>query len=500
MISIYDYIQESILDDMEDIEKDTDKSIKSSWFEQHATGKFKVKTTKKGTKITGDMIIKGFDGEEFPGFEVTEFDGNLTIEKCPNLKTMQGFFLNKKTSYVATYSIEGDLIINNCPKLIELNCPSTIKGDFHVVGNSSLKSLQYGPEMVYGNIYIMKNGKKFTKEQIKTAIPYIGDFVFCSEDEEYANVYESEELNEALNNPYLLMLAKQIKDNGGKFKAIFGGVEVAWDEVDSSHIKHYSWRFKSPSDKDLKAARQIISGKESGFIVLYKYVDNEIVFTKIINYNKRFLNINQDLKNRYLKFKDAKSTELVDMVIGKHYSETDGMIIISASRYNKELSTSEKTTARWQARQGIVQNTPEYYRKVARENMERYKKIIQANRANRSTGEVERVQKKVNDFLQRVMKASEIVMKNPLKYTEHLYYLESLNENAYSKISYDRGKSYGKDGVLVLFNRYMSTWGRAAGGKTHYGPDDLQGYLKSIEEHIDKIIKSAESYFNKFGV
>ena len=46
----------------------------------------------------------------------------------------------------------------------------------------------------------------------------------------------------------------------------------------------------------------------------------------------------------------------------------------------------------------------------------------------------------------------------------------------------------------------MSTWGRAAGGKTHYGPDDPQGYLKSIEEHIDKIIKSAESYFNKFGV
>lgn len=499
MLSIYEYIKESILDDIEDIEKDTDKSIKSSWFEKYATGKFKVKITKKGTKITGNMIIKGFDGEEFPGFEVTEFVGNLTIEKCPNLKTMQGFFLNKKTSYMATYSIEGDLIINNCPKLIELNCPSTIKGDFHVVGNSNLKSLQNGPEMVYGNIYIMKNGKKFTKEQIKAAIPYIGDFVFCSEDEEYANVYESEELNEALNNPYLLMLAKQIKDNGGKFKEIFGGAGVAWDKVDSSHIKHYSWRFKSPSDNDLKAARQIISGKEDGYIVLYKYVDNEIVFTKIINYNKRFLNINRDLKNRYLNFTNAKSTELINMIIDR-YNRVDGMIIISASRYNKELSTSEKTTARYQSRQDVVQNTPEYYRKVAQENMERYKKIIQANRANRSTGEVEKVQKKVNDFLQRVMKASEIVMKNPLKYTEELYALETLNEKAYSKVSYDRGKSYGSDGVLVLFNNYMNNWGRVAGGKPYYGYGDPQSYLKSIDEKIDKIIKSAEPYFNKFGI
>ena len=499
MINLLNYIYESILDDIEDIDKSTENSIKSSWFEQYATGKFKVKTTKSGTKITGDMIIKGFDGEEFPGFDVTEFNGNLTIEKCPNLKTMQGFFLDKKTSYMATYSIEGDLIINNCPKLTELNCPSTIKGDFHVVGNSSLKSLQNGPEMVYGNAYIMKNGKKFTEEQIKAAIPYIGDFVFCSEDEEYANVSESEELNEALNNPYLLMLAKQIKDNGGKFKAIFGGVEVAWDEVDSSHIKHYSWRFKSPSDKDLKAARQIISGKGFGYIVLYQYEDNKIVFTKIINDNKEFLNINRDL-DIYVQFKDAKSTELIEMVIGKRYSKTDGMIIIDASRYDKELSTSKKTAARYQSRQGIVQNTPEYYRKVARENMERYKKIIQANRANRSTGEVERVQKKVNDFLQRVMKASEVVMKNPLKYAEELYALEHLNEKAYNKVSYDRGKSYGDDGVLVLFNRYMDVWGRAAGGKTYYGSSDPQSDLKRIEEGIDKVIKNAESYFNKFGV
>jgi hypothetical protein len=132
--------------------------------------------------------------------------------------------------------------------------------------------------------------------------------------------------------------------------------------------------------------------------------------------------------------------------------------------------------------------------------MERYKTIVAQNRANRKSGDVERVQKKVNEFLQKIMQASTNVMKNPTKYADDLFNLERLNNFAYDKVSYDRGRIYGDDGVLVLFNRYMDNWTRTATGKTTYYSGDIQKNLQSIEERIDKVISKAQHYLNKFDV
>lgn len=492
MITLYDYVMESILDDEDDLLNQTDNVVSKGWFEENATGKFKVKISKKGiTKITGDVIIKGYDGETFPGLNIDEFNGSLTIEKCPNLVSMEGLF----KQYF--YKIYGNLIINNCPKLTKLACPNTVEGNFQLVGNSSLKSLEGAPEMVTDEVYIMKNGKKFKEDQIKKHIPYIGEFVCCSEESEEVDITESEEVDEAFGNPYLMLLAKQLKEGGQAFKSIFNryGVDTLWDQVDSSHITNYSWRYKSPSDKDLKAARAIISGKSGGYIITYRYEDNKLKFVRVIDSHKSTI----VLGGKYTVWHQEKSTELIDMICGIGYSnpKCDGMIIIHVDR---ELDNWDKRNERRQARQGMVENTPEYYRKVARENMERYKTIIAQNRANRKSGDVERVQKKVNEFLQKIMQASANVVKNPTKYADDMYYLNTLNEYAYDKVSYDRGHTYGSDGVLVLFNRYMDSWTRTATGKTTYYSGDVQKLLQSIEERIDKIISKSQSYLNKFDV
>lgn len=492
MKSIYDIINESILDDIDDIMNVTDNIVSKGWFEENATGKFKAKISKKGiTKITGDVIIKGYEGETFPDLNIDEFNGSLTIEKCPNLVSMEGLF----KQYF--YKIYGNLIINNCPKLTKLACPNTVEGNFQLVGNSSLKSLEGAPEMVTDEVYIMKNGKKFTEDQIKKHIPYIGDFICCSEESEEVDITESEEVDEAFGNPYLMLLAKQLKESGLSFKEIFNkyGSHVSWDQVDSSHITNYNWRYKSPSDKDLKAARAIISGKSFGYIITYRYEDNKLKFIRAIDGHKSTIVFG----GKYARWYQVKSTELIDMICGRGYSypKCDGMIIIHAM---KDLDNWEKRNERGQARSGMVENTPEYYRQVARENMERYKKIVAQNRANRKSGDVERVQKKVNEFLQKIMQASANVMKNPTKYTDNLYRLEILNEYAYDKVSYDRGRTYGSDGVLVLFNRYMDSWTRTATGKTTYYSGDVQKLLQSIEERIDKIISKAQDYLNSFDV
>ena len=493
MKSIYDYINESILDDMGDLMNQTDNTVSKGWFDEYATGNFKVKVLKSGTtKVTGDVIIRGYDGETFPVINIDEFTGSLKIEKCPNLVSTEGLFKDY------FYQLRGDLVISNCPKLVKLSCPVSVEGNFHLIGNSSLKSLEGAPELVNGEVYVMKNGKKFKEEQIKQHIKYIGDFICCSEDEIEADVNESEELNEALNNSYLLLLAKQLKNNKKSFKDIFGSYSIAWDQVDSSHIQNYNWRFKKPSEKDLKAARLIISGKVTGFIITYHYGgdDNKIVFDNVINYNKIVRNLHSSSANYWVSY---KSTEIIDMIIGGYYNRTDGMIIISGLEYGSELSTHKKEGDRRISRDGMVENTPEYYRKVAQKNLERYKKIIETNKANRNSGEVAKVQKMVESFLKDVMQASQNMLKNPSKYVADRFYLERLNSVAYDKISYGRNGSYGKDGVLVLFNKYMENWADAVAGQVYYHTSTDEA-MKSLQKQIELRIQDAQVYLNKFDV
>lgn len=497
MKNIYDYIKESILDDFDVLDKKTSGVVVNAWFEENAKGNYKIKNDKKrGVIIKGDVIIKGFDGSEFPGLNICEFNGDLIIEKCPNLISTKGLFKDW------IYDIKGDLIINNCPKLSKLeNMPCKIEGDFQLVGNSSLKSLEGAPEMVFGKFMAMKNGKKFSQEYVKSIIKFIDDYcIYCSDEDIEANVNEGEELNEAMNNPYLLLLAQQLKERQLKFKNVFNrfGSTYMWDKVDSSDIKKFEWRYKKPEAKYLTAAREIISDKRSGYIFVYKYDDhNKLHFTKIISSSKQVYN----LDNNYDRWEAEKSTDIIDMISGNYgYNNTDGMIILY---YSKELSPSDLRQSRFDAKKGIVTNDPEYYREVARNNIERYKKIVAQNKANRGSRDVENVQKIVNEFLQKVMQASNNVMKDPIKYSDRIFYLETLNEYAYNKMQYGKNGSIGRDGVLVLFNRYMDLWTRAASGKEVYisgGADKVGERLKSIEDQINKEISSARSYLNYFDV
>jgi hypothetical protein len=178
------------------------------------------------------------------------------------------------------------------------------------------------------------------------------------------------------------------------------------------------------------------------------------------------------------------------------YPATDGMIIVYVSN---DLKAYDLKREREVAQAGMVMNTPEYYKSVAQNNLDRYKMIIAKNKASRETKTVENLQNKVNLFLQKIMQASTNVMKNPSKYADHLYLLGSLNSLAYDKQSWSNKGAVGKDGVLVLFNRYMNLWGKTVTGNSHYYTDSDKS-LKTIEKDIDSIISSADKYFNYFDV
>ena len=129
MKHINDILKESLLDD--DIETSTEKSLVKIWVEKNVKCDGKIMFLNAGTvKFTGDVLIKGFEGELFPeNFIVSEVNGDFKIEKCPNLKNINGLFKNYT-------DVKGSYVISNCPKLESVaGGPMTVKGTLSFSGN-----------------------------------------------------------------------------------------------------------------------------------------------------------------------------------------------------------------------------------------------------------------------------------------------------------------------------------------------------------------------------
>ena len=93
--------------------------------------------------------------------------------------------------------------------------------------------------MVFGDITFMKNGKRFKEKDVQNYIKY-SRRLDCSLDDE--EVMESL-VNEALNEPHLLKLAKTLREIGMSFATYVAneiGYHLAWDDVDSSHVDTYN--------------------------------------------------------------------------------------------------------------------------------------------------------------------------------------------------------------------------------------------------------------------
>lgn len=163
MESLYNTLSEGLLDDFETAESKLTASLAEDWFKKYAKVDGKVLFMKNGDiKIHGDVVIRGFDGPQLPAMNIREFIGSLVIERCPNLTTIGSWF-------GFCIAVDGDISICECPKLETLEgLPKMCDGIFNITGNKSLKTLDGMPTFVSKNIYIMKNGKKFTEGDVLT--------------------------------------------------------------------------------------------------------------------------------------------------------------------------------------------------------------------------------------------------------------------------------------------------------------------------------------------
>lgn len=479
MKNLYDII-EGLLDDEDDLVNDN-KDFAKAWIEDNCTGKYKVMYLKDGTlKLSsGKLVIKGYKEANFPPYiNFSSIVGDIVIEKCPNLTSIAG--LIKDPEYM---TMKGSLTIGNCPKFISLEgLPHILDGDFTLVGNTSLKNLEHAPEMVFGDITFMKNGKRFKEKDVQNYIKY-SRRLDCSLDDE--EVMESL-VNEALNEPHLLKLAKTLREIGMSFATYVAdeiGYHLAWDDVDSSHVDTYNTSDATQLKLGMREVRNICADKYRSIAIGEANGEYQYVLLP----GKRILNIGY--KNR--PYREQTS------YIANYFESCDKIVIINLP---SELSKFEKHIKRVNNREGVYEPGNEIqYRNIARANIKRYKEIIAQNKANKDKG-YEEISKIIENCLQRYMKATMAVNKNPDKYADSYYSLATMNEIITGRETYGRGGTYGQDGIMTCYERYNESRVRIFKKSEYSNKDYYMQNVKAYEKKIKALADRLEGYFKQFGV
>ena len=472
---------ESLLDDEDDLMAAADKVMDKKWIEDNCAGDFKMSYTKKGMRLAkGTLIIKNLAGElpEFVHF--VSVKGDIHIEKCNDITNINNLF----DPYCDCI---GDINISLCPKLVSLKgLPIYIKGNLTVVGNKSLKDIDANTPVktvVTKKVNFAKNSTRWKEGYISKYFEVIGQ-INCSLDDE--SVMEGI-VNEALNEPHLLALAKQLIDD--KKGLNFGNIihvqhlHFKWDEVTSSNVKEY----EAGDKKSLTAARKIISSGMSG-----------MVLGKIAGKYKYIMLPNKDMYNL------VTGRLIWNMTTGDLITTLESCDEIVVVNLDNVERTYDIKSQRKIAQKGIVKmGDAEYNKKVARENINRYKEIISQNKLKKDK-DFENIDKLVQNVLNGVMQAVMNVHKDPAKYADVSWKLSLLQEAVYNQRTYNRGNSYGEDGLLKVYNMYNENYIKAHADKTASPyASSSETYMKGMEackERIYKIVLDITNRLTAFGV
>lgn len=175
MTPLYEHIVDNILDGLNEGILDQegsliggDRVVVQDWLDRYVVSKPKIQFLKDGSiKVNGDFVVKGYDGDVFPGIVRINsiINGDIVIEKCPNIESVRGIFDSIKNK-----TFLGGISVGNCDSLSTLEgLPVMSTRSVKIVGNKSLKSLTGIPHTI-GTVYVMKNGKKFTEDEVRRSL------------------------------------------------------------------------------------------------------------------------------------------------------------------------------------------------------------------------------------------------------------------------------------------------------------------------------------------
>ena len=423
MKQLFNYIGEGLLD-IDALDAGADQLMADKWAQDNLKGNYTLRRLKDGTfKVKGNVILRKYQGKFLGGFSISALDGSLYVEDCPDLESLDGLFAKDYFDKVTT-KVTGDIKITNCKSFNSLKgIPNWIDGEFACIDCPSLKSLEDAPTLAT-DIILIKNGKKFSQNQIKTHFKSAVS-IMCSQEEyeEYENM-----ICEAMSEPHLIKFWDWLKNTHSKLQKkldqrLSGGEDKWWipekvPKLELGQLTNTRWDQIRPSDvevydntkdkvKDIrKKLAQVVDGN---MVAIVKNLwdgepDNYRYFIYSTGGAAHCANLDtwqrrEDLGRFPIEDLGKMATcDIAGTASGKPNGHLE-FIFINIHDYIE--SRYKIRNARNKSREGMVYNTPEYYKEVARENRKRYKAIIASARARNVSKEYANVVTQLEPLIMR---------------------------------------------------------------------------------------------------
>lgn len=328
-----------------------------------------------------------------------------------------------------------------------------------------------------------------------------------------ANInYDS--INESLQSTIMMDVVKQITSDRKEqkeqrsswgnynwyttplFKDMFRWQNVAWDKVTDNDFEICKVISQEETDKKViknrketeKLVKSIIKGNGNYLVFLRNPKDNKFSYF-IDNYGSMFSFYDG---HRLSGYKGKEITQSMKI----SYVEGMDIYILDLNKFSTTTKRQERATSR----EGVIYTDEQSLRKIASENIRRYKEIIAKNKSAR-LAEDDTIAEEVQEIVNRVLELTIKYNKDIVKYADVSYKMSSLMELVYDKqvhTGYQRGKATyrGKDGLLYYFARYMESKKSALKdndvsrySSNSYYNSTMTNYKNAIEKQLEKIDK-----------
>lgn len=497
-------LSEGILDDFDTTIAKTEEIFDTEHFEkwsENSTNKCYWRNTKKGWVLQGTFTIKDYTDKQYNGPKIKSLKGKLNIINC-DFENLNGIFAPECI-------IEGSLTIQNCKNITSLEgAPDTVD-TLTVMGNPKLKSLlggKYNLIFVKGNLYAMKNGKKFDAEKIRDKDIFVGKKIFCNLEDE--PIISENIINESFNNPHLILLDKQLKQpkykkNGWTLKSVLSHDinDIEFDKLNNSETYEYDHGDPKAFTMVKKVVNRHNATGLSGIVLLMNH-DGEYTHMICKNHVTDFTFEDKDYTNWYNKPRaDGSSSSIytIELLVAK--ADTTIVILYKGGAGRTYTKRTERSNARSGAialdrgkelsKQALEIDPKKvrYYQNIADENRSRYKKMletIRANRTNQAYNNFDKIQPQIDNILTRYTKVLTKVMKNPTAYGNNGSWLigyidDALKETIHGRTKYD----YKTVGLMYLVRQYTNLIINASQGSTYmYRTSTLKDRIKEYEDQI----------------
>lgn len=319
------------------------------------------------------------------------------------------------------------------------------------------------------------------------------------------NIYLNEAFNEVdaeivcekLSDPKLVKLAKSLRNFGSKnkgkfynnsFSGIFGRYNIEWDKITES-----DWDYYKAGDKaGLKEVRRIISNSKNWFdgialLVSGEGEDEEIRY--LVSYKTLV-----DFKNKTWDGKDSepkrgtydKQYEITGLLEQRDKEGNYKYSLYILDLTNRTQAVNKKRGERSQAQENIVlQGDENYYKKLAAENVERYKKIIAKAKAEKDAADDKTIVN-AQEVLNDLMEVSAKIAADPIKYADISFKVYMLITDSYSK------SANGKNLINLIGEYVYASKEVRAGSSSEYTRRNFKATKETIAKMTERIKKELD--------